>query len=303
MAVDAIRERITSTVNTQETESTTGDNTPAINLFDNMTSREIIDLHEEGALVPPEVLDWALEIYRTEPNSPMKYKDAGIEGNGKQLEAVSYVQGLEAKGMNIFAICEDLKSLTAEMEERDLQNITKIAKVTPELADGASIGDDDQSEVGKLLKAMKEESFRGIFVGGEFRQNMKVFNAMSKNSQDELNTITESLEDMQSILSDSMSDAEESREYGGVAILVGKKLNVETWMKNQYDAAGQGKQTVRTAKNTKRLAKAVAKDHKLTVRAIRKNVTDIGEATTEANNLNQTTGSGGTGTDSGGGTT
>lgn len=302
MAVDAIRERITSTVNTQETESTTGDNTPAINLFDNMTSREIIDLHEEGALVPPEVLDWALEIYRTEPNSPMKYKDAGIEGNGKQLEAVSYVQGLEAKGMNIFAICEDLKSLTAEMEERDLQNITKIAKVTPELADGASIGDDDQSEVGKLLKAMKEESFRGIFGGGEFRQNMKVFNAMSKNSQNELDTITESLEDMQSVLSDSMSDAEESREYGGVAILVGQKLKMP-WILPQYDAEGQGKQTVKTAKNTKRLAKAVAKDHKLTVRAIRKNVTDIGEATTEANNLNQTTGSGGTGTGSGGGTT
>lgn len=283
MAVDAV----TGVTPTTTTPQARGDGGNTVD-YTKMTPKEILEAEKNGETVPPEILKWAKE------NADSKITYAESQGGGKtgaaeENDAVAYSELLDSVGVSLKEQCKMFTKISAFMERRDLQNVTKMAPYTQQVPTDEQSGNNTTSEVEKALGEINKEvkkSFRGIVGGKEFRDGLRFFSALKDGASGELTTINESLSQIQDILDGSIADAKESKQCGDETIKLGKELksNSKWWRFGKKRVASraieQGDLTVKMSERTNKLAEAIAKDNGIALKQTGDNINTVKGAET-----------------------
>jgi len=134
------------------------------------------------------------------------------------------------------------------------------------------------------------------------KEGIKFFDALKQGTSNELGGITESLSEMQAVVSETIGEAKESKDYGTETVTVGKEMKSHTkwWQffgsrrKAANGAIEQGNKTVAMSQNTTKLAEAIKKDNSSAFESVNQNQQAVSSA--EAPTGSTTTGSTTTGT-------
>ena len=224
MAVDPIKERISAkTGNLSTNEQPSGKE-----VFAQMTAQEILDAYNnEGLAVPKDVLEWAQATIDADPNSTVKYGEANPTGEqDNPQDAVSYVQAMQEEGMSLKQMCREMTDLSKEMEARDLNNVTQMSPFAGDILDNQSEGDSNEREVSKLMKELVDGAIKDWrpWGGKNFKEDMRFFNALKAQKEENVEGLEVNLEDIESILNGSINDSNQSMEYGAETVALGQTL-------------------------------------------------------------------------------
>lgn len=268
-----------------------------------MTAKEIIDgYNHQSWAVPDNILSWAQNEYQTNPDSKVTFGESGNSVdtvNGTQTDVVSYRESMEADGLSLKEQCNQLASLSAQMEVTDLNNITKIAPYSTIVPTDQGDGNQGESEVSKVLSEFAKDMMKGglfFFVTDKFKEGKKFFAALKKGTNDELGDINTELETMQAELNQTLSGAKQSKQTGIETIEAGKELKSHTkwWQffgsrrRAAKKAIEQGDKTVKMSDRTSKFANAIAKDNNIALQSIQTNIQVVTAANAPEEPKNQT---------------
>lgn len=282
MAVDAV-----NGIN-ETTPSTTVENggSPGSRNYNNMTAREILDAEKAGETVPAEILTWAKE----NPDSKETYGNVQGETGDETSEAdtVSYRESMEEQGMSLKQMCKQFTQMSSQKENRDLQNVTKMAPYIPQVPTDEQNGNDATSEVQVAMDEITKEILNKDnwkLKGFSFKNDgLKFFQALKQGNSGELNYIDDSLESIQNVLNEAISGAKDSKQCGNEAIQTGQEykssLRRIRFLARRVanKAIEQGENTVKMAERTDKLAQAIAKDNNVALKNTKDNITAVEEA-------------------------
>jgi len=256
-----------------------------------MTAAEIMNgYNTKNWAVPDKILTWAQTESKKDPASKTTYgqSEGGAKG-ATESDAVAYKESLDEQGMSLKDQCKQFTDLSAQKETRDLGNVTKMAPYTQEVPTDQSTGTNGESAVNTALSQIAKDSFKGgPFNIKGMKEGMKFFNALKQGTSNELGGITESLSEMQAVISETLDEAKESKEYGAETITVGKEMKSHTkwWQffgsrrKAANNAIEQGNKTIVMSQNTTKLAEAIEKDNSAAFQSVNQNQQSV--ASTEA---------------------
>lgn len=288
MAVQAV-DKVSETTPVVSNDTTTS---PEKKDYTNMTAKEILNAEKAGESIPAEILSWAKE----NPDSKETYKASqGESAQAKEEnDAVAYRTSMEEDGMSLKEICKQFTQMSAQKENRDLQNVSKMAPYTQQVPTDNQNGNNATSEVKNAISEIAKEILSKKTVLrlslGIKADELKFFDALKQENSNELTTIDDSLESIQDILNGVISDAKESKQYGEETKKIGQEYKSNTkWIRFKQrriakQAIEQGDNTVKMSERTDKLAQAIAKDNGVALNNSKNNIQTVEQANIEENN-------------------
>jgi len=250
--------------------------------YNSMTAAEILDAYNnKGLAVPKAVLEWAQFTYKNDPQSKVTYGESGDNGETDGNDAISYQLQLEEEGTSLKEQCKIFTELSAQKEERDLQNITKIAPYAQSILQGEFDGDTGESAVEQLFNEIRSDMNAHFILSGKGREDIKFFNAFSEGTLEDISTISDDLETMQAELAGTIAEAKDSKQHGEVTVALGKELKGHRMSlfsrkaRIGKRAINQGEKTIEMATKTDKFASAIAKDNNIAIESLKKNQDNI----------------------------
>lgn len=251
--------------------------------YTKMTAKEIIEANKNGETVPANILSWAEENPESKTTFAESQQDGGIAG--EETDTVSYKDELENSGYSLRQQSQILTALSRKMEERDLNNITKMGPYMQQVPTDEQTGDSSTNEVTKALDEISKDMKGGSFFSRAGRNNLieraKFYKALNEGTSGELDVIDFSLEEIQSVLDRALSQSKESKQAGSDSIEAGQELKSESkWFRFRQrkianKAIEQGDKTVKMSERTDKLAQAVAKDNGVALKSTKDNIQTV----------------------------
>lgn len=282
------------------------------------TAAEIVEGYDKWMWqVPADILDWARKSVEADPESKITYGEALESGQvGEGSDAIDYQKMLEEEGMSLKEQCKVLTEISEGKEVRDLNNVTRMSPFAGDIMEGEQEGDGNESAVkqfyGELVKQANEDGKKPMFLRSErnaYNEDMRFFDALKGTSEENVEGIDESLEEISDVLSESLDNAKESKDYGEVTVATGLALKgkhnskvakimgisalgggigialgglisglsslFSSKRKVANKAIQQGNNTINMSEKTTQLATALAKDNNIALESLENNEANI----------------------------
>ena len=202
------------------------------------TAEEILEFEEQGQEVPEQYLSWAEEMAASmNVQDDVTYEMAQMESGGSGNAAADFRQQLSEDGVSLKRQGQIFTEESRNKEELTLQTIQQMAPLlnVPEQLEeeAAQIADSTRTQLEVLksqiesLAAAKDDKprmFQGRAERGEIQGLEAVAKALGTQATNEMEGITQELEEVDKIINEGVASSQLSVDYGAETVAIGAEL-------------------------------------------------------------------------------
>ncbi|MBR5554653.1 hypothetical protein IKU74_01440 [bacterium] len=202
------------------------------------TAEEILEFEEQGQEVPEQYLSWAEEMAASmNVQDDVTYEMAQMESGGSGNAAADFRQQLSEDGVSLKRQGQIFTEESRNKEELTLQTIQQMGpllNVPEQLEEEATqIADSTRTQL-EVLKSQIESSaaakddkprmFQGRAERGEIQGLEAVAKALGTQATNEMEGITQELEEVDKIINEGVASSQLSVDYGAETVAIGAEL-------------------------------------------------------------------------------
>lgn len=202
------------------------------------TAEEILEFEEQGQEVPEQYLSWAEEMAASmNVQDDVTYEMAQMESGGSGNAAADFRQQLSEDGVSLKRQGQIFTEESRNKEELTLQTIQQMGPLlnVPEQLEeeAAQIADSTRTQLEVLksqiesLAAAKDDKprmFQGRAERGEIQGLEAVAKALGTQATNEMEGITQELEEVDKIINEGAASSQLSVDYGAETVAIGAEL-------------------------------------------------------------------------------